>query len=164
MKQELFLGILALVIDGASAFAHGKKHHEPNVTKDLEMIRDDRPEKINGAYLTQVKPIFQRSCFDCHSLSPRLPWYYKVPFAHSLMESDMKEAKEHLDLTNDFPFAGHGSPLEDLLAIRDVIEKRTMPPFRYKVMHWGSGLDETEAKTILAWINASEKILTEKVP
>jgi hypothetical protein len=111
--------------------------------------------QINEAYKKSVKPIFQRSCFDCHSQLTRYPWYYKIPGANGLIDSDTAEAKKHIDLTSDFPFQGHGSPEEDLLAIRKTVKESTMPPLRYWILHPGARLNETEQKTILQWVEES---------
>ena len=73
----------------------------------------------------------------------------------------MKEAKVHLDFSNDFPFEGHGSPKEDLEAIAKSIKKGTMPPFRYTVMHWGSELSTDEKEAILKWADGSLQLLKE---
>ena len=37
-----------------------------------------------------------------------------VFFIKGLLDSDVKEAKKHLDMSDDFPFDGHGSADEDL--------------------------------------------------
>lgn len=42
------------------------------------------------------------------------------------------------------------------------VEKNTMPPTRYKVMHWNSGINPTEAAKIYEWIDMSLKILEKK--
>lgn len=145
------------------AFAHKNhaRHEEeklpetPDATKELAL----RLESINEAYKKDIKPIFQRACFDCHSQSPHLPWYHSLPFVHSMLERDMQEAKVHLDFSDDFPFKGHGSPEEDLEAIANTIKDKSMPPLRYQIMHFGSGLGNEERKTILKWTGESEQAL-----
>lgn len=72
----------------------------------------------------------------------------------------MKEAKEHLDFTNDFPFQGHGSPKEDLEAIADSMRDESMPPFRYRIMHWKTQLTDQEREMILKWAQNGNKILS----
>lgn len=173
--EELLLGasrlklsfiLFSLGVFGATAFAHeGKSHKIIGANQPpASTIPDERLKTINETYLKLVKPIFQKSCFDCHSQNPSLPWYYKIPLAHELMEGDMKEAKEHLDMTRDFPFQGHGSPLEDLKAMRKTIEDQIMPPFRYRIMHSRSGLTDEERRTVLMWIDESEKTLMNDKP
>lgn len=62
-------------------------------------------------------------------------------------------------MTNDFLFGGHGSAIDDLEALKRTVDEETMPPFRYKIMHWSSGLTEIEKNKIKDWIqNSIEKI------
>lgn len=112
--------------------------------------------EINAAYLQSVKPIFKVSCFNCHSSQTEYPWYAKLPGAKQLIESDIRESKEHLDITNDFPFGGHGDgPADDLQAIRDAVINSDMPPFRYWIMHPSSRLNSEEKKAVTDWIDQS---------
>ena len=71
----------------------------------------------------------------------------------------MREAKEHLDMREDFPFKGHGTPREDLKALKKTIDENSMPPLRYKLLHWHSGLDKDEMKLLTDWIEQSLKSL-----
>lgn len=145
-----------LLIFLATVHAHEEHHHQaPH--KDLEQEGQSINErevwvKINENYLRDIKPIFQRSCFDCHTLETRYPWYYNLPGAKQLIDRDTREAMKHIDMTTDFPFKGHGSPSEDLEEIKKTIIKDTMPPFRYKIMHWRSRLTEEEKQKIIRWV------------
>lgn len=166
-KKVFSLGLLVtFLLPPAVALAHKNHahHHEETkveTTPDAEKELADRLAKINESYKRDVKPIFQRSCFACHSQSLNLPWYNALPLVHGLLESDMKEAKEHLDFSKDYPYQGHGSPKEDLEAIADSVRDKSMPPFRYRIMHWNSGLTDRERQAILKWTDEGQKLLIE---
>jgi hypothetical protein len=81
--------------------------------------------------------------------------------AKGLIESDLREAKEHLDFSLGFPFQGHGAPKEDLEAIADAVHDNSMPPFRYRLMHWSSALSQAEKDAVLAWVEKSLKVLSD---
>lgn len=141
-----------------AALSHDKAHH-------MAMHKNDNKQalvKINEAYLKSVKPIFQKSCFDCHSSNTRFPWYSDFPGAKQLITNDIKEAKEHLDMGQDFPFSGHASPLEDLEAIDKAVRNGDMPPFRYRIMHPGSKLNEQDRSAVSEWVKFSLEILNKK--
>lgn len=159
--KSLLLFQMILVLMCFPTSAHENHSHEKPKEKDLGVVKENYDE-INKNYVSSVKPIFEKKCFDCHSQHSNLPWYSKVPFAKGLIHSDVTEAKKHLDMTGDFPFKGHGSPEEDLQAIKGSVEKSTMPPKRYKIMHWNSGINSTEAAKIYDWVNSSLKILEKK--
>ncbi len=161
-REEVFLFCLILVAVPSIAFAHkGEKHSADSMLVTKQDVSDGVwLERINEDYIKTVKPIFQKSCFDCHGQNSKLPWYYNVPLIHGMMNQDMLDAKEHLDMTKDFPFGGHGKPLEDLKAILESIVERTMPPDSYRMMHWDAGLSESEKQVVLDWIARSEKLIT----
>lgn len=151
LKSVLFL----LAISGIAV-----AHEGPPQRKAAEVGVLDA---INEKYVEKIKPIFQRSCFDCHSSQTRYPWYYRFPGTKELIDADIAEAKKHIDMDRDFPFEGHGTPSEDLEAIQATVRENTMPPWRYKILHWGSGLTEEEKQVILQWIEESrDKLFWEK--
>ncbi|MCO5143954.1 MAG: heme-binding domain-containing protein [Oligoflexia bacterium] len=105
--------------------------------------------------------MFQKKCFDCHSNSTVYPWYYKTPGIKQLIDSDIEEAKEHLDFSNDFPFGGHGALVDDLDALEEIAKDKSMPPLLYRIAHKGSALSDDDSKTISAWVEKSKTLLKE---
>ena len=153
-------GIVALLLVFAlSELAHSHEKHSTVKPKSSPASGDSerahRLSLVNEEYRRNVKSIFQKSCFDCHSQQTHYPWYYKIPGARGLIDSDIAEAKKHIDLTNDFPFKGHGSPEEDLEAIRETMDEDTMPPVRYKILHPSAKLSKAEQEIILQWVSKS---------
>lgn len=163
MKTLLILTYI-VIASGGITYAHQGHHHHEEVplTHSEEEVRATKLKIIGDSYRARVKPIFQKSCFDCHSNQAAYPWYYKIPGAKQLIDSDIKESKEHIDLSNDFPFKGHGTPDEDLKAIVDEVEKNDMPPFRYRIMHPSNKLSDQDKKTIINWATEGIAILKEK--
>lgn len=153
LSKAVFIPILSLLPLGY-VFAHKNHSHQRT-----EIAKTGVLKKINSAYMQNVKPIFQKKCFDCHSDQTRYPWYSKLPGAKWLIESDIQEAKKHLDFSSDFPFKGHGSPKEDLEEIMRSVDFGKMPPFRYRILHSGSKVTKEEKSTIQAWVAESQKLL-----
>jgi len=117
-------------------------------------------DAINQIYLANVKPIFAKKCFDCHATTTHFPWYYHLPGVKNLIDYDIAEAKSHMDMTNDFPFMGHGSAKDDLKAIADSTKEGNMPPLKYSIIHWGSRLQVLEKKAIIKWTEQGQDILS----
>ncbi len=153
--------ITLLILIGLIAQAHEAHNKSNEVAEKI----DSKPEveklfaQINTKYLKSVKPIFQKSCTDCHSSSTRYPWYSEVPGIKQLLQSDIAEAKTHLDVSNGFPFNGHGSPAEDLEAIGKAVADGSMPPFRYRTMHPSSKLTDVEKMKVKEWVDQSLKLI-----
>ena len=161
-KQIVVVAIIAIA---ATAHAHTGEVHQDNAANakiSSEQIRVF--DLINKDYVQKVKPILERSCFNCHSSTTVYPWYANVPGAKQLIQDDINEAKTHLDLSRDFPFGGHGTPNSDLEAIRDSIKNGSMPPFRYRLMHPSSKLSRDERQAISEWVEQSLTSLSKSTP
>ncbi len=155
MKAGLFLVGFLLA---SHAYAHKEHHHTKPAERPVDQ-RDDKLKLIRSNYLANIKPIIQKACFDCHSNQPRFPWYYGIPGIKQLIDSDIAESKEHLDFSEDFPFKGHGSPEEDLKAIKESISDGDMPPLLYRIMHPNQKMDEGERRIVLDWLEESTSSL-----
>lgn len=166
----LYMTLGAVMIFLGTVLALG---HENEPSLEAESSEDDGWEvispgpteevlaKVNQAYLADVKPIFERKCLDCHGERP-LPWYAALPVAKQIIEDDVREAKEHMDMSEDFPFKGHGNPKDDLEQLVKTLEQDTMPPWQYKLLNWNSSLSHSEKKVIHKWIQDSLIILNKE--
>ncbi len=116
-------------------------------------------ETINNEYVSDIKNIFANKCNDCHGNKTNYPWYYKIPLVKQMIESDIENAKKHLDISAGFPFAGHGEPLDDLKSLQEVFEDESMPPFLYVLAHPESRLTEMEKTKVISWIEKSKLLI-----
>ncbi len=135
---------LLLLLLVSPLLAHEAHHTAPSVPVAAPRLAE--------TYRREIEPIFQKKCFDCHSTKTRYPWYYKLPGARQLIDYDTREAKEHIDMTDGFPFQGHHSLEDQLKDLGEVVEKNKMPLWRYRLLHPGSGLTRKEKETILNWL------------
>lgn len=164
MRRVLALLILFIA---TAALAHEGHHHEAHTQEakvqsaplDLSLIYKLIYKEIDESYAKNVKPIFDQKCATCHSASNPSPWYSSLPVIHWLVESDRNEAKEHLEISKGFPFAGHGTPENDLAAIKEVITKNSMPTTLFALFHPSSRLSVDEKKIIFSWIEVSSEKL-----
>ena len=152
-----------------STLSHGDKKHDDKdeekeaadttISDSAQSIQDSVYAVINNNYQT-VRHIFKKSCFDCHSDSTKYPWYHSLPFIGGLIDNDINEAKEHLDMSNDFPFGGHAAQIEQLKEIREEIKDGEMPILSYRFMHWGLLIEGKRQDSVFLWIDESIVLLT----
>lgn len=154
--------MLALLFNSLYVFSHGDEDHSVPTKKEKPVTDLYVHKKIKEGYEAKIQPIFGMKCFNCHSAETKYPWYYKLPIVSQIMDSHIKEARSHLDMTKGYPFRGHGSPQGDLKAIIKVIEKDKMPPWYYTPFHANSELNENEKKLILSWAHTSLNELEKK--
>lgn len=146
------------VLCAQKAFAHKNHHHAEVQEVPPPRSEENHIAEISDLYKFNVKPLLQQKCFDCHSQNTNYPWYYEIPGVKQLIDGDIGEAQRHLDFGDGFPFLGHGSPREDLNAVRDVVRDNSMPPIRYWLLHWDSRLTDEESRVILEWVEHSQAI------
>ena len=162
MKYLFLLAVPALI------FGHGGEKHEEKkveVSHDKMEMKVESKEvfsEINNEYLKNIKPIFEVKCFDCHSDKTNYPWYFKLPLVSTMIQKDIDEAKEHLDFSNDYPFISHDTPIKDLRSILKVFEEKSMPPFKYTIMHSESKILDEDIQKVRIWVEESLKKLEDK--
>jgi hypothetical protein len=154
--RSFILIFLCLIGTVKSAYPHGDHHH---VIKEQSNKSEDavRITRLTEVYTISIKPIFEKKCFDCHSSTTHYPWYHHIPGVKQVIDSDISEAKEHLDMSNGFPFNGHGTLDEDLTAIEKAIVDKTMPPFRYRLLHPSAAISDEDRAVILKWVQSGKK-------
>ncbi len=167
---KTMLPIFALIISFGLAYGHGGEKHDSTDTKEqavsdsvpdtLSLILDSIYAKIQNEFLV-LEPIFEKGCFDCHTTRTNYPWYYMLPIIKGMIDHDVEEAKEHLDMSDGFPFGGHGKPADDLVAVREELEEGEMPPFNYRFMHWSANPSDSERDSVFAWVDRGLASLAE---
>jgi len=109
---------------------------------------------IAGTY-RGIEPILRRGCYDCHSGQTRFPWYHKIPGIRGMIDQDIAGARKHVDMDKGFPFGGRHTPQDQLRGIREEIAEGGMPPFSYRLMHWGAKPSDAARDSVFAWIDSS---------
>lgn len=153
---------------GSPALAHGDAHdHDPDVKVIPAEVKSqeapqDALEIVHDDYVSNIVPIFRRKCFDCHTDRTEYPWYYKIPGIKQWIDSDISQAREHLDMSRGFPFASKNSIDHDLEEIGEVIESKEMPPKSYIFVHADARISEEDKQVLLDWVKRSRETLSNK--
>jgi hypothetical protein len=163
---SFFCMMLLVQYSPLTLWAHVEKKAAPpradKLQKENEALRKKKFAElalISQEYVRSVKPIFVKKCGDCHGLEPRYPWYYLLPGAKQLIDHDIEKGRNHLDISIDFPFKGHGTPASDLEALKKTIEEGSMPPLRYLLVHWDKRLTTEDKKIFMKWYQMSRALL-----
>lgn len=173
MRKIIFAAILLALSIGVAeiVLSHGGEQHD--ATKDtipapteptenestFKQALDSTYGEITVAYKS-VKPILKNSCYDCHSAQTVYPWYHSLPLVGGFLDGHIKEAREHIDFSNDFPFGGHAGQIKQLQAIKKEIEEGEMPLWSYQIMHWNSEVEGTARDSLFEWIDTALSKIT----
>jgi mono/diheme cytochrome c family protein len=141
----------------AAVMTAGCSGRTPATAEGERRPSDPMLAAINDDYVESVKPLFARSCASCHGAGKSLPWYHALPLVQKMIDDDIAKARRSVDISHDFPFRGRGTPAEYLDAVDQVVSDGSMPPLRYRAMHWGSALSAEERDRVRAWVERSRR-------
>ena len=163
----LLISVFAALFTFSLLFAHGDEEHEAEPATAVQAADPSAAEtagldsvyQVIAAGFEDLERIFRKGCYDCHSDQTVYPWYYRLPPVKGLIDDDIQEAREHLDMSDGFPFDSHATPADDLAEIEEEIEEGSMPPGLYRLMHWSAKPLEAEQDSVFQWIDQSLKLL-----
>jgi hypothetical protein len=142
--------VLLLVWAMTSAFVH-LLFRQPS-------DRAGTPILLGAKIPLPVTDVLARACANCHSEKTRWPWYsYAAPVSW-LIESDVKHAREHFNLSR-WDGLSSAEQRRLLTAIATVIENREMPPRRYLVFHPEANLSADDSVLLIEWTRSERRRL-----
>lgn len=94
-----------------------------------------------------VKAIFKKACYNCHSNETEWVWYTKVAPASFLAVKDVNDGRKHLN----FSEWDLNKELKHKEEIWDEIREEQMPPWQYKIFHKEAKLSIEEKDLIRNW-------------
>lgn len=97
-----------------------------------------------------VKNIFKKACYDCHSNETKWPWYSSVAPVSWLVEKDVREGRNHLNFS-EFDIMTSDKKTEYKKEIWEEVRDEKMPLTIYTFMHPNSKLDISQKNIIKQW-------------
>jgi len=110
-----------------------------------------------------VRAAIERSCRDCHSDATRFPWYSYVAPISWMIESDVKQGREHLNLSrwNQYSLIRRERCLSE---IANQVEDGGMPLPSYTWIHPSAVLSPADIDAIFAWTQEERaRLISESV-
>ncbi len=101
----------------------------------------------------QVAAMLHAACYDCHSSETLWPWYSHIAPMSWLIASDVKEGREHLNLS-DWPNDNPMRAAKRLENMSDEISSGEMPLPKYTKIHADARLTQIQRKELSDWLDA----------
>ncbi|CAN5178061.1 hypothetical protein BH11CYA1_BH11CYA1_15750 [soil metagenome] len=123
------------------------------------IVRVKVPDQSGNAAFAPVSKILQSSCVDCHSANKELvayPFYAKFPIAKDTIARDILEGQKDFVLSKAQLQGTELISNIDLAKITTVVEEGSMPPIRYKALHWDASLNRDQRQAILNYIQSRQ--------
>lgn len=142
LRYALFALVAGLVV--LQFFAADLPRQEPRPSTDL-IATNEVPEAIAS--------ILQTSCYDCHSVETRYPWYSHVAPVSWLVAKDVREGREELNFS-DWTTLARRKKVSRLEDIKEMVREGDMPLPIYVVIHWDAKLSDEQRKQIANWADS----------
>ena len=144
MKRKLKWFFVALVAGFALLQLTNPTRTNPPAVSDLMVTNAPPP---------QIAAMLHAACYDCHSSETRWPWYSHIAPMSWLIANDVKEGREHLNLS-DWPNDNPTRAAKRLENMSDEISSGEMPLKKYTRIHADARLTEIQRKELIDWLDA----------
>jgi hypothetical protein len=124
------LGLLVVVLL-IQVVPYGRDHTNPPVTAEAPWPS------------AETRTIAVQACYDCHSNQTNWRWYSFVAPVSWLVRSHVGEGRRILNFTE----WDRGQRTDEMV---EVVERGSMPPLYYRIMHSGARLSQQEKDTLVA--------------
>jgi Haem-binding domain len=104
----------------------------------------------------EVKEIFMRSCYDCHSNETEWPWYAYIAPASWLLSSDVGKGREELNFSEWSSY----NDMRKQKSVKEIwkeVGEGEMPEWDYVVIHPEAKLSPSDKETIRRWSEGGGK-------
>jgi hypothetical protein len=116
----------------------------------IPVNRSNPPVTAEVQVPQELREIFKRSCFDCHSNETVWPWYSRIAPLSWLVAFDVYEGRQHLN----FSTWGEYAPEKQAKLRKEIwesVDEGEMPPLQYFPTHFDARLSEKDKIVIRGW-------------
>lgn len=147
LLKKITLGVILIFV--AMQFYSPTKNTSPGKHTAL-FIEETNPS-------SELRAIFENSCYDCHSNNTAYPWYNNIAPVSYWLANHVNEGKEHLNFSkwDTYSMDKKDHLLEEL---EEEVAKGKMPLKEYTWIHGDSKLSETEVNKISNWVKQTRII------
>lgn len=128
------------------------------INEEKPLTNESSPSVSNTKITDQqISHLFyQKGCDYCHTSSASLPFYAAIPGVKQLMDYDIQQGSQYFSLEPTLLAIkeNRAVPEADLAKIESAIAREQMPPQRFAVLHWASGINAEERNQILDWVKS----------
>jgi hypothetical protein len=98
----------------------------------------------------EIRSVFKRSCYDCHSNETVWPWYSNIAPVSWLVASDVNDARAHLNFS-EWENLSRKDRVKMKEEIWEEIEDEKMPLWKYNILHPDASLKQKDKDLIRSW-------------
>ncbi len=111
-----------------------------------------------GEVPADIASMLSTSCYDCHSLETKYPWYYYVAPSSWLVAKDINEARDEMVLS-EWTDLSRRTKIKTLENIKDEVLEGHMPLPVYTLIHWDARLTDEQRQRIADWTDTFQEAI-----
>jgi hypothetical protein len=147
-----FLLVIVVAFIGIQFFQPPKNTSTVTESDILVRLQDVPPE---------IKEVFTKSCYDCHSDNTNYPWYGRIAPVSWMLNKHIVAGKEELNFS-EFGNLSTRKKIGALIDVCDVISDGSMPLESYLKLHKDAELSQEQINTICEWVEVETERLFEE--
>lgn len=132
------LTISLIVIAGVSLH-HSQMVSNPPVTGEIQVP-------------SEVKQIFKRACYDCHSNETNLRWYDQLPIVSAVVAADVAEGRKRINFS-EWDKLSAAEQKVTLWEIYNMVDAGNMPLKSYTTIHPEAKVSKTDLSILKNYLN-----------
>ena len=123
------------------------------------------PGYIGNVYTvpTDVKPILEKACNDCHSNNTNYPWYSYIQPVDWWLTNHINDGKKELNF-DEYTTRSPRYQYHKMEEVEEMINDGEMPLDSYTWIHKNAKLTPAEKNKIISWATAVRKDLESRYP
>jgi len=111
-------------------------------------------ETSAGKDFVYISNMLQEKCSDCHTPHKKtLPFYFSLPIAREIISRDIADAQNTFTISEEQLTGKQAMEPAQIAEIEAELQANTMPPLRYKAMHWKSFITNEDQQKVRDWAN-----------
>ena len=120
------------------------------------------PESMDLDYFTEVEAsdevmnLIQTTCYDCHSLQPKMPWYSKVAPVSWWINDHIEHGSHHLNFS-DWANYNRKEKAHKMEECYEMIEEDEMPLYSYTILHGDAKFSDEQKEMLISFFKAQEE-------
>lgn len=116
----------------------------------VPVARTNPPATFEINAPADVKQIFKRSCYDCHSNESSWPWYSKIAPSSWFVINHVNEARDEYNFSTWDKYSQEKKS-EIIEEIWEEVDEGKMPLWSYIILHPDAKLSADDKKIIYNW-------------
>jgi cytochrome c len=146
MRGRVVLGTAMLCT--AAMIGSGYVHPFGNPRSGVTMAAKNAGKDLRNAKIpADTRAVLVAKCADCHSDETKWPPYARIAPGSWLIERDVIEGRRHMNLSRWSELTADDRQVLESKIIQET-RKGDMPPFQYRILHWGAKLSAEDVRAL----------------